>query len=158
MDNITFQKERLSDVRDEVYPLLLQHWEEIALNKDDVPLDPDWEMYKCIEEAGILSVTTARKDGRIIGYFAYMIVPNLHYKSLRVAEGDIFYVDKEYRRKLRFAIRLLAESEKNLIAAGVNKIVNKTKEHFKNARGVDAGALFRYAGYDKIENLYAKRV
>lgn len=157
MENITFQVELLSKVKDEVYPLLVKHWEEIALNKDTVPLDPDWEMYDLVEKAGILNITTARKDGKIIGYFAYMIVPNFHYKSLRIAEGDIFYVDKEYR-KGRFALKLLAESEKNVIAAGANKILNKTKEHFKNPNGLSTDSLFEYAGYTKIENIYSKMV
>lgn len=157
MKNITFQQELLFDIKDEVQDILLCHWEEIALNKETVPLDPDWEMYAMVEKAGILNITTARDNGKIVGYFAYMIVPNFHYKSLRIAEGDIFYIDKAYR-KSRLVFKLLAESEKNVIAAGVNKIINKTKEHFRNANNLSANLLFEHAGYTKIENLYAKMV
>ena len=157
MDNIIFQVEKLSSVKEEVFPLLLKHWDEIALNKETVPLDPDWEMYQLLEDGGAICITTARKDGRIIGYFAYIIIHNLHYRSLKVAEGDIFYVDKEYR-KGGFARKLLRESEKNLKALGVNKILNKVKKHFKNPRGIGAGLLFEYTGYVEIESLYAKMV
>ncbi len=153
----TFQEEKLADIKDEIQGMLVRHWEEIALNKEVVPLDPDWDMYSKIDEIGMLSITTGRKDGKIIGYWAYFIVPNFHYKSLRIAECDAFYVDKEYR-KGRFAIKLLAESEKNVIARGVNKIINKTKEHFKNQNGADASSLFKYAGYTKIENIHAKLI
>lgn len=157
MAKITFQQEKLSNIKAELLPLLDNHWQEIALNKETVPLDPDWEMYEKIEEAGILNITTARCDGVLIGYFIYAIIPNFHYKSLRIAEGDIFYIDKNYR-KGSLAIRLLKESEKNVIAAGANKIINKIKKHFKNPHGISAGRLFEYAGYTEIENIYAKLV
>lgn len=157
MNNITFQVEKLSNIKEEVFPLLVKHWEEIALNKETVPLDPDWEMYRLLEDGDVMNITTARKNGHIIGYFAYIITGNLHYKSLRVAEGDIFYVDKEYR-KGSFARKLLQESERNLKAVGVNKIINKVKKHFKNPRGIGVGLLFEHTGYIEIENLYAKMV
>lgn len=155
MPYITYQVEKLSEIKDEVYPLLIKHWEEIALNKDKVPLDPNWELYAKFEAMELLNITTARRNGEIVGYFAYIICPNLHYKSLVIADGDIFYIDKDYRRS-GIAIKLLAESEKNVRAAGANKIVNKTKIHFANANGIAASKLFERAGYTKIEEHFAK--
>lgn len=155
MDDITYQKEKLFDIKDEVTDILIEHWQEIALNKQAVPLDPNWELYKLLEDNGSISITTARHNDKIIGYFAYIITPSLHYRSLIIGEGDIFYIHKEYR-KSRIASKLLALSERHLTESGVNMIINKTKDHFHNTRGVSAGLLFERAGYDKIENIYAK--
>lgn len=153
---ITIQLESIKDVRYEADEILRKHWEEIALNKDTTPLDPNWELYLELDRLGLISLTTARYNGKLVGYFCYIVCPNLHYKSLKVADGDIFYIDSEYRG--RFAVRLLKESEKNLKALGCNKIFNKTKKHFKNLHGVSAGKLFEACGYTEIESVFSKGI
>jgi hypothetical protein len=40
-----FAIENLAKVRREIEPLLEQHWQEIALNKDIIKMNPDWEGY-----------------------------------------------------------------------------------------------------------------
>jgi hypothetical protein len=148
---LTFQRERLADVRKEVEPLLVRHWDEIALNKDTVPLDPDWDMYLRIEEAGFVCAITARRDGVLVGYVNYIISRNLHYRSLLVAEGDIFWLAPECRKGTA-GIRMLRCAEGVLKEGGVNKIVNKVKLHF------DIGVLFERMGYKPIERIYAKMI
>lgn len=153
--NITYQKEKLFDVKDEVADILKQHWEEVSINKDVIQLDPNWELYKLLEDNGNISITTARDNGKIIGYFGYIITPSLHHRSIKVADGDLFYIHIDYR-KSTIAIKLLALSEKYLLEAGVNIIFNKTKDYIHNVHGVSSGSLFKRAGYDKIENVYSK--
>ncbi len=149
---LTFRVETLAAVRDEAAPLLRRHWEEIALNRDTVPLDPDWQAYDRVEAAGLLHITTARNDaGGLVGYAVYFVVPNLHYRSLRVAETDIFWLVPEHRRGLA-GLRLLRAAEAHLAALGVNKIVSKVKLHH------DTGPLFERLGYTAIERVYAKMV
>lgn len=155
MVNIIYQQEKLFNVKDEVQGILEEHWEEVGLHKDKIPLDPNWELYKLLEENGNISITTARDKDKIVGYFGYIITPSLHSRNIKVAEGDLFYIHKEYR-KSTIAIKLLALSEKYLLEGGVNIIFNKTKEYFKNIRGISAGSLFERAGYQKIENVYSK--
>lgn len=148
---LTFATERLSDVRAEAEPLLLRHWEEVALNRDTVALDPDWEAYQRVEDAGAFHVTTARQDGALVGYAAYVIAGNLHYRSLRVAECDIFWLAPERRHGMAGA-RLLKAAEEHLRALGVNKVILKTKLH----GGLDLGPLFDQLGYGAIERTHAK--
>lgn len=155
--SIKFQKESISAVKDEVMPLLLQHWEEIALNKAAVPLDPRWDMYEVLEEKGNFLAVTARCDNKIIGYAAYFITLNFHYKSLIVGESDIFYLAKPYRKGMT-GVRLLQAAENELLSSGVNFIVNKTKIHFRNENNADVGGLFTHLGYKHIENIYSKLV
>jgi GNAT superfamily N-acetyltransferase len=148
---ITFQREALRDVRAEVEPLLVRHWHEIALNKDTVPLDPNWDMYFRAEDAGHVCAITARCDGELVGYVNYIIVPNLHYRSLLVADGDIFWLAPEHRKGL-IGMKMLRHAEVVLLRLGVNKIVNKVKLHF------DIGVLFERMGYTPIERIYAKKL
>lgn len=163
---ITFQAEKLMDVREEVWPLLLRHWDEIALNKDAVPLNPDWDTYGVLETQGMLHVTTARSDaGEIVGYASYVIVPNLHYKTMMVADGDIFYLAPEHRRGTT-GLRLLRETEKHILAfcAASGKphdcvyIINKEKEHFRKEGRSVVGPIMTHLGFKLIEHYYAKRI
>ncbi|MCG5241398.1 GNAT family N-acetyltransferase [Azospirillum doebereinerae] len=149
---LTFQTEALADVRDEAAPLLRRHWQEIALDRETVPLDPNWDAYAQIEAAGLMHITTARDEtGALVGYSAYFIAPNLHYQSLVVAETDIFWLAPEHRQGLAGA-RLIKAAEAALAARGVNKVVSKVKMHF------DTGPLFERLGYRAIERIYAKRL
>jgi len=78
---ITLQIEPFSEFIIEAKPLLPLHWEELALNKDKVPLDPKYEDYYAREEAGGILVVTVREKGELTGYFIGMIAPGLHYKT-----------------------------------------------------------------------------
>lgn len=147
---LTFQTEALANVREEAAPLLRRHWQEVALDQGTVPLDPDWDAYAQIEAAGLMHITTARDEtGALVGYSAYFIAPNLHYRSLRVAETDIFWLAPEHRRGLAGA-RLIRAAEAALAERGVNKVVSKVKIH------IDTGPLFERLGYHAIERIYAK--
>ena len=80
MSNITFQKELFRDIKLEIQPLLVQHWEEVAMYKDKVPLAPDWARYQDMEDNGVLHVVTVRDSGTLVGYYVTMIVHGLHYR------------------------------------------------------------------------------
>jgi hypothetical protein len=163
---VTFQVEGITDLRHEAMPLLLKHWEEIALNKEVVRLDPDWDGYERLHNLGMLHVTTARADGALVGYASYLLAPNLHYRTMLVAEGDIFYLAIE-QRKGTTGIRLLAEAERHLKArARADKrgfenvyIINKEKAHFTRPDGRSiVGPVLKHLGYNLIEHYHAKRV
>ncbi len=146
---LTLAQERLSQIRDEAWPLLLRHWEEIALNKETTPLDPDWDAYKRLEDAGVLHVTTLRLDGELIGYVSFFVGPNFHYKTKIVASDDIFYLAPEHRQGL-LGRSLLKAAHMAVIAAGATKIVHRHKHH------MDIGPVFRSMRFELIEHVYAK--
>jgi len=148
---LTFRQEAYSDAVDEAQPLLVDHWHEIALNKDTVPLEPDWERYRQLERAGVLNLTTARDDGELVGYALYIVAANLHYRGLVVADSDVFFLDRRYRRGSA-GLRLLQAAEDNLVAAGVGRIVNRVKIHH------DVGPIFLRLGFTPIERVYSKLV
>jgi GNAT superfamily N-acetyltransferase len=129
--------------------LFQRHWEEVALDKDVVPLDPQWDLYAELDRMGRLLITTVRLDGALIGYCSHFIAPNLHYKSLVVADNDIFWLASEHRNS-RIGIKLLRTAEQYAREAGCNKILMKEKIH------VSLGRLFQFLGYREIERLHAK--
>lgn len=82
---------------DEIKPLLNGHWEELALNKDKVPLDPQYDLYLKREELGEVLYVTLRSQGKLVGYFVGFIAPGLHYKTCLTLTMDIIYVHPDYR-------------------------------------------------------------
>ena len=96
---ITYQEETYEDVREESIPLLVEHWKEIGtLDKNTIKLKPNWAWYKTLSDGGFLHVTTVRKDAELIGYCVCVIVPHIHYMDIMVAENDILFLKKEYRK------------------------------------------------------------
>ena len=73
-------------------PLLPLHWEMLALDRDKVPLAPQWHVYDERDARGELHIVVLRQDGRIIGYYWGFIAPGLHYASCLTATMDIFFV------------------------------------------------------------------
>ena len=146
---ITIQTEKLSDMLDELKPLLPIHWKEIALDHENVPLDPDYEQYLLLEEMGIVHVCTARQDKEIIGYFRTFIRNHIHYKSTKFGHVDIYYVHPNHRMN-GTGYKLFKFHEDEMRKAGVKKLINMCKMHQDHAH------LFKALGYTEIERIFSK--
>lgn len=154
---LTYQTESLATCQAEIAVLLEAHFDEIALDQYDVPLDPDWNAYQALENQGKLHITTCRKDGIIIGYYAARVDTSPHYKSTLHAFIDVYYIKPEYRRG-RVGYDLFVKAEAALKGRGVIKAISGTKIHESNQTGksLDASALFKRLGWRQIESTYAK--
>ena len=146
---ITFQQESLVTTKEDARPLLEKHWEEIALNKEVIKLNPDWDAYADLEDAGVLKIFTARSDGKLIGYFVVFVKAHIHYKGHLFAYNDILFLDKEHRKGYTGA-KLIKFAEKCLKEDGVSVCVVNTKRH----KPFDV--LLKWLGYKHIENIYSK--
>jgi GNAT superfamily N-acetyltransferase len=124
------------------------HWAEIALDHDAIKLDPDYESYERMANAGILHLVTARNDGELVGYHLSMIHPHLHYRASLTCFTDVFYLKPEYRQGM-IGYRLLKTFRDSAKARGVQKIYMGTKL----AR--DIGPLLARLGFTPIERLYS---
>lgn len=145
-----YKQEFLSDVEDEIKPLLNQHWKEIALNQDRVKLNPDWEAYADLESDGKLKIFTARTDGgALVGYFVVVVTRHIHYKDHLFASNDILFLSEEHRKGFT-GIKLIRFAEKCLKEDGVSVLVVNTKVH----RPFDK--LLMFLGYSKIERIFSK--
>ena len=148
--HLSFQVERFADVLPEVKPLLPRHWEELALDKDAVPLDPNWQRYAELDAVGAISLVTARENGRLVGYCYMILSPGLHYRTCYEARMDIFWLDPSVRGQAMPGVRLFKAVEKELRRRGVQRVYMGSKLH------KDVGRLFERLGYRPIETWYSK--
>lgn len=146
-----YQQEFLIQVEGEVRPLLEQHWEEIALNKDRIKLNPDWDAYHLLEQANALKIFTARSEGKLVGYFVVVVQPNLHYKDHLFATNDIIYLHPDHR-KGRTGLKLIQFAEKCLKEDGVSVLTINTKVH----KPFDK--VMEFLGFGLIERVYSKYI
>lgn len=146
---ITYQQESLVTVKADIIPLLEKHWEEVALNKEKIKLNPDWDAYANLEDAGILKIFTARDDRKLVGYFVVFVKSHIHYKDHLFCYNDVIFVDEEYRKGFT-SPRLIKFAEKCLKADGVEVMIVNTKRH----KPFDS--LLVWLGYKHVENLYSK--
>jgi len=133
---------------EELEPLFPLHYEELCVTKD-FPLEPDYEAYARLGDAGMLRCITLRADGGLIGYIIFVIQPHLHYRSCKTAFEDLYFVRKDYR-KGRVGIRLFQYAESVLKGIGVNRVILHTKIHMDNSR------LFEYLEYKLTDKLFTK--
>jgi len=148
---ITYQQEFLATARIDAEELLKAHWAEIAVNKDKIFLNPDWDIYEEFEQQGRLVIFTARDDGKLIGYCAVLVGKNLHYKDHVFAVNDVLYIDKSYRKGFT-GINMLKFAEKYLKDDGVSVMQINTKVH----RPFDI--LMQRLGFNLVERVYSKYI
>lgn len=148
-DDYTFQMEYVSDVKQEMTPLLEDHWEEIAVHKDKIKLNVDWDTYLKLESSGDLGLYTVRHKGVLVGYLAVVCQINPHYKDHIYAVTDVIFV-KEEHRNAKVGFTLLDFAEKDLKERGVSVFVVNTKTH----KPFDA--LLEGMSFDLIERVYSK--
>lgn len=146
-----YQQEFLASVYLEIQDLLKSHWQEIALNKDFIHLNPDWDQYEEAEKAGQLQIFTAREGKRLVGYFVTTTAKSLHYKDHVFATNDVIYLHPDYRKGLA-GWHLLKTAEKYLRQDGVSLLFVNTKIH----KPFDV--LLTRLGYNHIENVFSKRL
>jgi len=144
---LTAQVENLTEMLDELKPFFPMHWEELALNQKQVPLDPNYSIYLAKDAAGEMMLVTLRKDGDLIGYFVGFVGPALHYQSCLTLTMDIFYVLPEHRGDGGgFVLFRAAEAEAR--RRGVQRMFAGSKCH------KDASWLFEKLGYEEVERFY----
>lgn len=150
-DKLLIQRETFDNCFEEALPLLDKHWREIA-HYPDIPLHPDIERYRKLEQNGALRIYTARDDGRLIGYAVFVVSPNAHYSTSIQAVQDVVYIDRE-RRRGSVGLRLLRLSEMMLRAEGVQVVYH----HVKAAHPA-LGTILARNGYEVVDLIYAKRL
>jgi GNAT superfamily N-acetyltransferase len=149
---LTAQEESFYKIARELPPLFERHYQELALDKDQFPLDPDWDRYFGMAATGTLRITTARFGEVLAGYIFNLVGPHLHYKSSLHGHIEMFWLDPAYRGGV-FALRWFRENEKMLKDLGVKRVTVDEKHHFKDGR---VGLIFRRLCYRPVETTFSK--
>ena len=141
--------ETVAQIKDDIQVLIKEHWEEIAHNKDVIPLDPNYDLYEKMEAAGRLIICAARLEGELIGYSLFFLTYPMHYQTTLVATNDLLFMRKAYRGS-HYGVSLIRESEAKVLALGAKKVAWHIKpEH-------DFSPILKKMGYQLDEILYAK--
>ena len=145
--------ETYDDVIDEIKPLLDLHYEEIAYWKGDIPLDPDFKVYKALSDAGVLKIYTARMGGDLIGYGIYVLRSvHPHYQTTSWLISDILFVEPRHRN-WGVGSGLVGFIEQEARAIGVDVLMTGTKQGHPAL-----GALLSAMGHEPIDLIYGKRL
>ena len=144
-----FAHENLANVKQDILPLLDEHWREIALNQDVIKLNPHWEAYAALDAAGRLRVYTARENGELLGYFVLIVAPSLHYKDHIFANNDIIFLRADVREGFT-GIKLIKYAVECLEREGVRQININTKVHQPFDK------ILERQGFENIERVYSK--
>lgn len=149
--DVVFALEPLNEsLAHEVAPLLEAHWREIAHDLT-IPLNPEWKRYFALQEAGAFRVYTARKDGELVGYAAFIVSPNLHYSTSLQAMQDVLFIREDLRRGT-LGTRLIKFSEQQLQADGVQVVLHHIKAKH------NWSPLIERLGYTLVDLIYFKRI
>jgi GNAT superfamily N-acetyltransferase len=128
-----------------------QHWEELALTKDAVPVAMDWPRYWQLEQENKLHLVTVRDDGYLVGYQITFVGGHFHYKDTLHGMVDLYFVAPAYR-KSKIGLELLKFAEKSLKELGVVKIITGCKVH------MDHTTLFERLGYMFSDKTFMKLI
>ncbi len=147
---ITFAVERLETMdASELWPLLVDHREELTTNKALMVLAPDMPRYVACEQAGAFFMLVARENGAMVGYSANFIAQHLHYSALRYANNDVLFLAKDHR-KGSLGLRLIRETEREAKARGAQLLVWHAKP------GTSLDVVLPKKGYRVQDVMYSR--
>ncbi len=158
---LEFQREKFTaKLAAELLPLMKAHYEEIAHFKD-IPLDPDFEQYIALEQAGLFRAFIIRADGiakiegfepgAIVGYAGFFVRKNIHYKGSLQASQDVIFVHEKFRHA-GVGGEFINFCDEELQEEGVEAIYH----HVKVAHNF--GPLLKKLDYEEVDVIYGKRL
>lgn len=148
---LTAQPEPFPPFLEEVKQLLPLHYEELALNRDQVPLSPQYDEYLRRDALGMVMAIAMREAGALVGYFVGFVAPGLHYSTCLTLHLDIFWLHPDHRGKMG-GVKLFRAVETEAKRRGVQRIFVGSKVH------QDASGLFERLGYAEVERTFSKMV
>jgi GNAT superfamily N-acetyltransferase len=148
---VTYQRETIATVCEEIGPMLAAHHAETAMFGDELPLDPNWSGYEAIEQAGALRVYTARNPA-LVGYSVCFVMRSLHRQVLEANE-DLLYVLPALRGN-GVGVRLMRFVERELTAEGVELLARRSKAR----ADLSIASMLEGMHYTPVETIFARRL
>ena len=143
-EGFVFSVERMADIKEEMKPLHLAHWEETEAHRHGLPFSPDYETFIQYEGSGRYILFTARKDGKLVGNCAMYIDRSTHTKTLIATEDTLYFLPEARRGAV--AKRFIAYCEAALKSLCIREITVTVKTVNR------AGLFFQRLGYKHVEN------
>jgi len=145
---ITYQKEELDYIWDDLIINAKLHWEETEGYRHNQPFNPDKERFLHYAKLGFYHAYSARDDGELIANVTMYVSPSMHTQVL-IATEDTMFVKPEYRGK-RVYYKLFRFVEEEMQKMGAKEILLTSKV------SNPAGGLLERMGYTLVANEYSK--
>lgn len=131
--------------------LFVEHWEEIASDKQSRQLNPANEYFIALEEVNHLLCVGVFDGDKIVGYSVNVLAPDTHDCTKLLCMNDALYLSPNYRQGTR-GIRLIKETEKQAKNRGIYGVL----WHAKPNTSLDL--LLDKMNYNVKDLLYIKEV
>lgn len=151
---VTIRSSTLEELQAHGEALFREHWDEVALNKRVMRLDPDWDTYRRLEASGVMLCLAAFEGleaNTLVGYAVTFVHQHLHYRGLTYAQNDVLFVTARHR-KGSVGLSLIEETAKAARARGARLLVWHAKE------GTKLDALLPRLGYGVQDVIYSKEI
>lgn len=143
-------------LNDGLEALALRDWQEVEVDQDAQPHDPDWDHYRQQNTVGTYRIIAARRNGRLIGYNAFFIGHHSRHRGMIFAQNDVIYLVPEQRRGIVGA-RFINESAAMLKAAGAVRVrYDSMRNVALGAKSGTLGDLFLKLGYTLEAEVFTK--
>lgn len=139
--------------------LIAEHWAELGVHRDRMPLDPDYKLCLMLEENKRFFGYTARSGGLLVGYMGFIVQPHLHYRTTLTAVEDLFMLSPAYRKGLT-GYRMFSSAIAKLKEMGVKRVILHDKVHWSEERqalgqpGMDV--LFQRLGFEQTDRIWSR--
>lgn len=148
---IEYREEVWKDTLPEIMKFLPDHYIEDGEANLGVPFDPRLSLYQEMANKGGILLVTARKDGKVVGYFIGFLSMSLHSKDTLMCQGDGFYVSPAERGQ-NIGFNMFRKVEEICRSKGVKLL-------FVGYRiDMDASFLFDKLGYKEVERYYEAKL
>lgn len=124
----------------------------MSLFQNEIPLDPDWELYLYFESEGTFRLMTARVNGRLVGYAGCLITPHIQHKSTVCADVNALWLDEDFHKGI-VGVRMLRKFKEDLSSRGVKMLRVASKLAYKANKG-GLGKLLEFLGFVPDEVVY----
>lgn len=148
-------RETFRDCMADIRRLFAEHEREVN-PYPDIPGALDEATYLAGEAVDALRIFTARIDGILIGYAAFIVQNALNWPTCKQATQVLFYVEQSKRHAhglTTAGLRLIRVSEAALADEGVQMILQP--QFIKHP---DLGRLLDHEGYEQESIVWAKRI
>jgi hypothetical protein len=141
------QIEAISSVIEEIASVAVRHYSEIRFSKE-AEYNPDWGRYLSYELTDSIVIVTARYEGVLVGYIAYIIGPYKHSQDTPFAAMDAIWISPAFREGM-LAVKMMKAGEAALEGRAKFCLTNSTMKH-------PIDKLLTFMGYEPVEVMYYK--
>lgn len=136
--DIELKIENIEKIYEEAMPLMQAEYDEVE--SGERPFGPDYASMAALDRAGLFRVLTARKDGKLVGFFTWMVDFDIESYGTLIANQCAWYVSPGNHG---VAVKMFDRALEEFKALGVKFVYLHNSER---GRGRTLGKFFESRG------------